>query len=971
MKKTMLFALGLLLVINAWSYDNVSAAFTWTKGNEANATVASEASDGVKETKLKVGADLTKGERSNLAANNGVAMATYTPTTGNPGVVEGAMIEYSVKMKKGITFTLTGISYDLIKQGTDNASYDWTYTVDGVASDTTKVPADSILRDNKTTPALHHMHAVTANAGRTVTVRFYVSGFGAGKLFCISNLVLTGSVNGEEEVRAFTGFKVDFRSEEPTWVEPTSQPSFVTLNNIHFHDAQHGIDAGTINVTVDGPVKFTLGGCGYGTNIAVKKGTETLATIDNKSAGCDNSGVNGGYTKFVTWTYNVEEAAELNFTVNGYLPYMFAEACDFVPQVEVRYYDTDGKTLIGKDTVDGGSELAYKYGATDVTVVDGKKFRGWYNSNGPTATKVAERFSLTEDLSLYAKATEIEVAALGKIFDYDFRLNYFYPEDHELLTFTGGNSRNGSQHGWAFSSGSTLSIQVAGNALLAVDVCTFSNTDTTDVTDAAGKKVGELVVVKNETADGSKQTIYYEGDATTLTFHFDVTNYIHHIKVYNVAALPEKDDQLGYYIIAPGDGAALKLVLESLQNGDKIFLPNGVYDFGEDVLTQISKSNVSIIGQSMEGTIIRNKPDFHNEGIGTTATFFIPGGVSGTYFQDLTIQNDMDYFAALAALNNGRAVCLQDKGTHTVLKNVRMLSNQDTYYSNNVGVQHYFEDCEIHGTVDFICGGGSVYFKNNVLFCEKRNANGGGSDCITAHQGKDANGDKGYVFEGCTIMSVCPTVSFGRAWGDQARTYFLNTLVDYSEGEFGFTGSGIQRWTQSGINTNPTAFGEYNTHTADGTILTPATNEVTFNKGSNITMETVLNADSASKLTMAYTLGDWATTAAADAAQAVCEKEATDLEANAIYLAETNGEFIMLLKGSEFFDKLALYNNVEYTLRKANARGGFGKKADSAEEAIENAAIDNSKVEKIIRNGEVLIIRNGRTYNILGKMYDF
>ena len=70
MKKTMLFALGLLLGVNAWSYDNVSATFTWTKGNEANATVASEASDGVKETKLKVGADLTKGERSNLSSSS-------------------------------------------------------------------------------------------------------------------------------------------------------------------------------------------------------------------------------------------------------------------------------------------------------------------------------------------------------------------------------------------------------------------------------------------------------------------------------------------------------------------------------------------------------------------------------------------------------------------------------------------------------------------------------------------------------------------------------------------------------------------------------------------------------------------------------------------------------------------------------------------------------------------------------------
>ena len=95
--------------------------------------------------------------------------------------------------------------------------------------------------------------------------------------------------------------------------------------------------------------------------------------------------------------------------------------------------------------------------------------------------------------------------------------------------------------------------------------------------------------------------------------------------------------------------------------------------------------------------------------------------------------------------------------------------------------------------------------------------------------------------------------------------------MEYSAGEFGFSGNGIQRWSQTGINTNPTEFGEYNTHLADGTVLTPASNIVTFNKGSEVQMETVLSAERAAELTMEYTLGEWAATAAADATQAVVE----------------------------------------------------------------------------------------------------
>ena len=118
---------------------------------------------------------------------------------------------------------------------------------------------------------------------------------------------------------------------------------------------------------------------------------------------------------------------------------------------------------------------------------------------------------------------------------------------------------------------------------------------------------------------------------------------------------------------------------------------------------------------------------------------------------------------------------------------------------------------------------------------------------------------------------------------------------------------------------------------------------------------------------MEYTLGDWAATAAADAKQAVCEEEAEKLEADVIYMAEAEGKFVMLLKGSEFFNKLAVYNGVEYTLRKANARGGFGKRAGEQDEsALESTAAADSQVKKIIRNGQLIIIRDGKEYNATG-----
>ena len=970
MKKTFLFVLGAMLSINAWSYDNVAATIKWADGTD-KAVVTSDALDGIKETKRKVGTALTEGSRSNLAANNGVAMATFTPATNKPGKVTSAMVEYSVKMKKGVTFTLTGVSFDAIKQGTDGASFDWTYAVDGIAGDTINVPEGELLRDNNTsgTPALNHSQTITASAGQEVSVRFYVSGFNAGKLLCLSNVQLTGIINGEEEVRAFTDFKIDFRSETPTFVLPEGgvQPSNVSFANLNYKDAQHGIQGGTITVNVDGPVKFTLGGCSWGNGIAISKNDEALTTIDNK-VGCDNSGVGSGYTKFVTWTYNVEEAAVLTFTVNGYLPYFFAEACDFVPQVEVRYYDTDGKTLIGSEIVNGGSKLAYKYNAESVTVAAGKAFRGWFDGTTLTSLKVAEGIELYDDLNLFAKATDIEVAQLGAIFNYDLTQKSFYIEDHELLSTEGGVFHD-SKHGWVFSNGNTLSVQVAGNALLIVGVCEESATGTTEVKDADGNVVGSLQVEKKVTGDGSKQSISYKGEATTLTFHFTATNYIHNLKVYNISELPEKGET-GYYEIAPNDGAGFILALESAKEGDKIFLPNGVYDLGESVLTAISQNNISIIGQSMEGTIIKNAPDFHNEGIGKTATLLITKNVSGTYLQDLTLQNAMDYYAAIAAgLEGGRGVVLQDQGTQTVCKNVRLLSYQDTYYSNLQGAVKYFEDCEIHGTVDFICGDGSVYFKNNVLYCEKRNANGSGSDVITASNAIDS--DHGYVFEGCTIKSVCPIVSLGRAWNNQPEVEYLNTTIDYSAGQFALADSKgeIKRWTTPLMSAGawPT-FGEYNTCDTAGNLLTPASNVVTFidKKSNDATkdVETVLSAEQAAVFTMANTLGDWAATAKTDATQAVCDLE--NIEDEGIYLVETLNGNAELMLGSQLKEEV-FPEDSGITVRKANARGGFGWKAGEEPQGVENTkAAEAKKAVKVFRDGQVVILRDGREFNVLG-----
>ena len=763
--------------------------------------------------------------------------------------------------------------------------------------------------------------------------------------------------------RTFVDFKIEFR-ENPYQVllpEGGALPEGVSVAGTAYNGGQHGIQGGTITVPVDGPVKFTLGACQFSnTPINIKKDGADFATFSNKAA-CGETA--GNFAQNVLYVYT-GEAATLTFELGSqtYLPYFFAEATEITP-CDVIFKDQNGTTLGKIETYEGANLTVLPYGESNLTIPEGEAFRGWFYTSGKKAV-VGD--PITGNTTIQAKVTPIETATIGSVQTYDFASQIFYPEDHETVTANGGSFHDAT-HGWYFNADGSIDIQVAGNAIVNVTLCTYSESG--DVILKNGEtEIGRTTVVKNgsegATPDGAEYSYKYTGEATTLTLSWTAKQYIHSIVVYNVLDFLEKDAATGYFIVPAGDAACFLLALKQAQSGDKIFLPNGTYDLGETVLTTIGKNNISIIGQSMEGTIIKNAPDAKTESIDKTATIKINKNISGTYLQDLTIQNALDYYKN----DNGRAVALWDQGTQTVCKNVRLLSYQDTYYSNLQGAVKYFEDCEIHGTVDFICGDGSVYFKNNLLYAEKRKKDGGGTDALTANNGPAT--DKGYVFEGCTVKSECPVVSFGRAWNNKPSVAFLNTLVDYSAGQFSFSdGNKIERWTKELMNKDAwPQFGEYNTHLADGTILTPASNVVTFvdPKNGNATrdIETVLTAEQAATYTMEYTLGEWAATAKADATQAVCDLQNIDVDG--IYLVEALNGNAELMLGTQL-QEAVFPEESGITVRKANARGGFGWKAGEEPQGIENAtAAEAVKAVKVIRNGQVVIVRDGREFNVLG-----
>ena len=209
-----------------------------------------------------------------------------------------------------------------------------------------------------------------------------------------------------------------------------------------------------------------------------------------------------------------------------------------------------------------------------------------------------------------------------------------------------------------------------------------------------------------------------------------------------------------------------------------------------------------------------------------------------------------------------------------------------------------------------------------TLLNKSRSATGSTGDCTITADNTSSN-LKGYVFNGCTIETESKTFNFGRSWGT-AKTAFLNTTIN--SGKLAAT-----RWTVAGMNSAPVSYKEYNTVDKSGNGMnTPASNiiEFTHSTGNN-TMETVLSAEEAQEYALDKFFTDW--NPAAIAAQETVDTDNYDKEA--VYLVEDNGTFVALVKGS------ALSAYTQGTVRKANARGGFGEPSDlSVVTGIRNAA---------------------------------
>ena len=228
-------------------------------------------------------------------------------------------------------------------------------------------------------------------------------------------------------------------------------------------------------------------------------------------------------------------------------------------------------------------------------------------------------------------------------------------------------------------------------------------------------------------------------------------------------ARPDKQRRYRIFILAghhlsPGDGTPLRV-----KDGEReLTVPSP--------MTVLTAPNTSICGEGSGLSVIESRPRY--EGISVTATLMLHGADS-TFLQDFTLWSHYrDAPGAFAV----RSVALREQRCRgNILRNVSLLSNQDTYVTNSGGTT-FLSDCDIHGTVDFICGGGTVFFDRCRLHLRPRGRRG---NVICAPATEDSL-SAGYVFSRCTILGdalQAGRYKLGRPWQKAPQAVFLHTRM--------------------------------------------------------------------------------------------------------------------------------------------------------------------------------------------------
>lgn len=261
----------------------------------------------------------------------------------------------------------------------------------------------------------------------------------------------------------------------------------------------------------------------------------------------------------------------------------------------------------------------------------------------------------------------------------------------------------------------------------------------------------------------------------------------------------------------------------------KIFVKPGIY---KEKLV-VAKDNISLVGQNPDSVIISWNECASTStlqsgtyatgipNIGTDASYSMLILGNNFYGENFTVRNDFDYTNNNTVANR-QAVALEHlNGDKSVLKNIKMIGFQDTYYPKGEALREYLKNCTIQGGTDFIFGSGTCFIDSSAIKCVETGYH------ITACSGTAK--EFGVVFNACNVTKADTVIydnptdaaagtnkhtqfDLGRIWKDYASTSYIN--CKFEGGLINDAG-----WAPMSGDTLTAKYHEYNSTTLEGVAL--------------------------------------------------------------------------------------------------------------------------------------------------------
>ncbi|KAK9149270.1 hypothetical protein Scep_008027 [Stephania cephalantha] len=216
-----------------------------------------------------------------------------------------------------------------------------------------------------------------------------------------------------------------------------------------------------------------------------------------------------------------------------------------------------------------------------------------------------------------------------------------------------------------------------------------------------------------------------------------------------------------------GDFKTVTDAIESVPSGNtkRTIIWIGAGEYREKITVGRDKPFVTFYGPKLNKPVLVYDGTAEKYGTVNSATVI----VESDYFMAANIIFKNSAPKPDGRLDGAQAVAMRISGNKAAFYNSKFIGYQDTLCDDKG--YHFFQNCIIRGTVDFIFGDGkSLYTETDI------HSLGDGESAITAQGRVKADDDSGFAFVHCNITGNGSTY-LGRAWKERAKVVFAYTYM--------------------------------------------------------------------------------------------------------------------------------------------------------------------------------------------------